>query len=92
MMTKLAKVHKLGGKLSVEFSVVYMILDGPHFSLFKTYVVFLGSNKVSMLINDCKDALMKVNESIWTDVKVLILIFIDSILLLYIITNTYLLM
>lgn len=90
-MAQLAKVHKSGVKYLIELSDVYTILDGPHTSVFKSYVVFLGHAKVSILINDWKDVSTKVKDNIWIHVKLLILILIDS-KLLYIITNTYLLM
>lgn len=41
LMAQLAKVHKSGVKYSIDFSVVYTILDGPYTSLFKSYVAFL---------------------------------------------------
>lgn len=76
--------------LLVEFSVVHIILDGPHSSLFKSYVAFFEHNKVNILLDDWKDVPDEVKKSIWTSVQVLILIFIDLISR-YINTNTYLL-
>lgn len=91
MMAKLTKVHTAGNKFMIKFNIVYQIVNGPHSSHFKSYVTFLGRSKFNILINDWKDAPKDVKESIWTYIKVLILIFIGSILL-SIITNTYLLM
>lgn len=90
-MAKLTKVRKSSLRLPIEFSSVYTILNGPHSSLFKSYVAFLGRSKVNILLDDWKDVTYEVKNSIWTDVQVLILIFIDSILF-YINTNTYILM
>ncbi|CAL5208382.1 unnamed protein product [Lathyrus oleraceus] len=55
--------------LSVEFSVVHIILYDPHSSLFKSYVVFLGHNKVNILLDDWKDVPDGVKKSIWTIVQ-----------------------
>ena len=52
VMSQLEKVHKSGVKYSIEFNAVYTILDGPHTLFFKSYVAFLGRNKVNILIND----------------------------------------
>lgn len=90
MMDKLTKVHNLGVKLPVEFSVFNTAMDGPNSSLFKSYVVLLGRGKVSILLDDWKDVSNEVKNSIWTDVQVVISIVIDLILR-YINTNTYLL-
>ncbi|CAL5211859.1 unnamed protein product [Lathyrus oleraceus] len=69
MMTKLTKVRKSGVRLSVEFSSINTILDGPHSLLFKSYVAFLGCSKVNMLLDDWKDVTYEVKNSIWTDVQ-----------------------
>lgn len=90
MMDTLTKFLNSGVRIPVEFSVIHIILDGPHSSLFKSYVVFLGRSKVKILLDDWKDVPDEVKKSIWTYVQVLVLIFIDSILC-YINTNTYLL-
>ena len=68
MMAKLAKVYNSGVKLLIEFSVVYSILDGPHSSLFKSYLVFLRCSKVIILLDDWKDVADEMKNSIWTDV------------------------
>lgn len=68
MMATLTKVCNSGVRLTSEFSVFHTILDGPNSSLFKSYVVFLGRRKVSILIDDWKDVPGEVKKSIWTDV------------------------
>lgn len=90
-MAKLTKVCKLCVILLVEFSFIYIILDGPHSSLFKSYVAYLGCSKVNILLDNWKDVTDEVKNSIWTDIRVLILIFINMILL-YININTNLVM
>lgn len=70
MMAKLTKVCKSGVRLWVEFNVVYNILDGPHSSLFNSYVVFLGHIRVIILLDDWKDVTNEVKNNIWTDVQV----------------------
>lgn len=70
MMTKLAKVYNSDVKLTIEFSVVYTIIDCPYSSLFKSYVEFLGRNKVNILLGDWKDVDVEVKNSIWTHVQV----------------------
>lgn len=64
MMTKLTKVRNSSNKLSIEFNVVYSIIDGPHSSIFKSYVMFFGYSKVNILIGDWKEALKDVKNSI----------------------------
>lgn len=90
-MAKLTKDRNSGNKLSIKFNVIYSIVDFPYYSPFKSYVAFIGRSKVNILINDWKEAPEDVKERIWTNILVLILIFIDSILL-FIIINMYLLM
>ncbi|CAL5192672.1 unnamed protein product [Lathyrus oleraceus] len=69
MMAKLTKVCNSSVKTLVEFSIVYTILDGPHSSLFKSYVAFIGCSKVIILLYDWKDIANKVKTSIWADVQ-----------------------
>lgn len=51
-MAKLKIIRNSGVKILVKFNVIYTILDGPHSSLFKSYVVFLGRSKVNILLYD----------------------------------------
>lgn len=57
MVATLTKVCNSGVRLVVESSVVHTILNGPHSSLFKSYVAFLGRSKVNKLLDDWKDVL-----------------------------------
>lgn len=70
MMAKLEQVCNSGVKLSVEFNVVYTILDSLCSSLFKSYVSFLGCSKVNILLDDWKDVVFEVKNNIWTNTQI----------------------
>lgn len=75
MMAKLSKVCNLGNKFSINFNVVTWTCYGVNASLFRSYVAFLRRRKMSILIDDWTQVPKYVKESIWTNVKVLILIY-----------------
>lgn len=60
MMDKLTKVCNSGIKLSIEFNVIYLTVDGTYSLLFKIYVAFLACSKVNILMDDQKEAKKKI--------------------------------
>ena len=72
MMPQFTSVRNSSGeKTPTEFDSFYIVVDCEYYYTFKSYVVFLGRSKVSILIDDWKQVDEKVEESIWTGVKVL---------------------
>ncbi|CAK8578208.1 unnamed protein product [Lathyrus sativus] len=64
MLTKVTKVHKSDNKFPIVFDLYYRVVDGEYSSLFKSYVAFLGCSKVSILIDDWKQAPEAIKDSI----------------------------
>lgn len=63
MATKLAKFFNSSVKFLVEFSVIYTIFDVPiHRFFFKSYVAFLGRNKINIFLDDWKDVAYEVKK------------------------------
>lgn len=56
MMTELTKVCNICVKLSIEFDHKKWTCYGKNVSLFRSYVMFFGRNKVSILLDDWSQA------------------------------------
>lgn len=75
MMTKITKVRQTGVKLKIEFDPETKKCYGENSSVFRSYATLLARSFCSILKDEWRQVDEHIKDSIWTDLKVLLLYF-----------------
>jgi len=80
LMKKLALDRTDGQRIPIEFDESTGKSIGENKTKFKSYLGFLGRSKISILIEDWDSVDANVKDEIWTEILVIVIIFVNVVL------------